>query len=93
MYCNNNDRNNAILFIYYINYSMKYIFTNSFHGRTASVTCRGWQISQRQIRRLWMKLCGRLDCQVCSYGGLSGANRYWLKKLGGNIDNNGAEIC
>lgn len=70
---------------------MKFLFTNSFHGTTASVTCKDWRISQRQVRRLWTMLCGETDC-VCGYGGVEGPNKYYLRKRFGKLYNDGAEI-
>ncbi len=69
---------------------MQFKFYNDFHGTTATVTARGWRLSQRQVRNLWLKLCGETDCD-CGYAGIQGANRYRLKKLGG-IFSEGAEI-
>ena len=47
---------------------MKIKFHNDFHGTTASVTARGWRISQRQLRRIWEELCGDLACQITIIG-------------------------
>jgi len=71
---------------------MHFKFHNDFHGTTAAVTVRNWQISQRQVRRVWIELCGEIDCEICNYGGLRGNNKYQLRKLGGNVCNDGAEI-
>ena len=71
---------------------MKFIFTNDIHNTASKVTARNWQISQRQVRRIWNELCGETDCQFCNYGGLHGPNKYRLAKLGGAVSNDGAEI-
>jgi len=71
---------------------MTLTFNNDFHGRQARVTSKNWRITQRQVRRLWEMLCGEIDCNVCGYGGLHGENRYRLRKLGGDISNDGAQI-
>jgi hypothetical protein len=67
-------------------------FNNDFHLRQARVTTKDWRLTQRQVRRLWGMLCGEVDCPVCEYGGLHGENRYRLRKLGGPLFNDGAQI-
>jgi hypothetical protein len=70
---------------------MKFVFHNDIHGTTATITARGWRLTQRQVRRIWAALCGDLDCPACGYAGVQGPNKWRLKKLGG-IFNEGAEI-
>ena len=75
-------------------------------GRLAYVRCGGeevsWMTAVRRywntrrpatvLRRLWGMLCGEVDCPICEYGGLHGENRYRLRKLGGLLFNDGAQI-
>jgi len=71
---------------------MKFIFHNDFHSRKCTVTSQDWCISQQKLRRLWESLCGELDCRMCGYGGLHGEQKWRLRKLGGKLYNDGAEI-
>lgn len=68
---------------------MRITFHNDFHGTTATVSARGWQLSHKQLRNLWLKLCGDLTCpcQDWSFGGLYGENKYRLKPI-----TNGAKV-
>ena len=68
---------------------MRFTFHNDVHGTTARASTKNYQLSQRQVRRLWTILCGDLDCN-CGLGGVQGPNRYRLKK---QLFTEGAEIC
>ncbi|MFA5158567.1 MAG: hypothetical protein WC451_05295 [Patescibacteria group bacterium] len=70
---------------------MTFKFHNDFHGTTATATARDWRLTQRQVRRIWRTLCGETDCD-CGYGGVEGPNKYRLKKLGGILFYEGAEV-
>jgi len=71
---------------------MTFTFKNNVHNTTATVTAKGWRISQRQLKNLWLKLCGDPACHCNDYGGLAGPNKYRLEKIGGNLVNWGAQI-
>ena len=59
---------------------MTFTFQNNIHQTTAKVTARGYHLSRRQVRRLWLILCGDLDCPACDVFGLDGSGKYRLKK-------------
>jgi len=69
---------------------MNYTFANDVHGTTARVSTKNYQLSQRQVRRLWTELCGDLCCSECGFGGVQGPNKYRLRK---QLFVEGAEIC
>ena len=65
---------------------MRFTFHNDIHGTTARASTKDYQLSQRQVRRLWTILCGGLDCN-CGYAGVQGENRWRIKQR-----SEGAEI-
>jgi len=65
---------------------MIFTFHNNIHNTTARVSTKDYHLSQRQVRHLWTKLCGGLDC-CCGYAGVQGPNRWRLKRM-----TEGAEI-
>jgi len=70
---------------------MRFQFSNDLHKTTATVTAKGWRISQRQVQRLWKILCCETDCD-CEYGGLRGPNRWRLREVGNHLWHAGADI-
>ena len=57
---------------------MTFQFFNEVHQTTAQTTSKDYHLTRRQVRGLWMALCGDLDC-CCGFGGVQGKNRYRLK--------------
>jgi len=65
---------------------MNFTFQNNIHQTTARASSKDYRLTRRQVQRLWLALCGDLDC-ACGFGGVQGENKCRLKKL-----SEGAEI-
>lgn len=68
---------------------MKYTLYNDFHGTEATVITDDGYLSQRQIKRIWGKLCG---INGCTCGDVAGCRPQQVEQNGFDLRDGGRII-